>query len=273
MQRAQGTMEYLLIFGIVIVISLVVVGLMASQLDPTGSVSQSSNKIDTLTKTIALTESVIEPNDGNFVMRLLNNTGTNVTITNVKVGDVNVIFSQDLTQGEAQLFRIDSSLTCTQGTNVSETVTVTYTTPNGLVKTESYSGKIIFECTNYNIVENNLASPITAPSAPTNVVAVAGDGQATITFSAPTSDGGSTITGYTVTSSNGGTDANAGSTSLTHTVTGLLGAPSYTFTVTATNAIGTSTASTASSEIIPTAYFVSDWNTASTSSGPAQAPK
>ena len=89
MQRAQGTIEYLLIIAVVIVIALVVVGMLTSQLDTAGSVSQSTNKVNTLTQTIALTETVIEPTDGNFVMELLNNTGTNVTITNIKIGDTN----------------------------------------------------------------------------------------------------------------------------------------------------------------------------------------
>lgn len=90
----------------------------------------------------------------------------------------------------------------------------------------------------------------TAPSAPQGVGAVAGDGQATVSWSAPLSSGGSTITGYTVTASPGGA---TGQTSglRTKVITGLTNGTEYTFTVTATNAVGTGPASSASAVVTP----------------------
>ncbi|WPC43962.1 beta strand repeat-containing protein [Clostridium sp. JS66] len=91
----------------------------------------------------------------------------------------------------------------------------------------------------------------TVPGAPTGVSATAGDGQATVSFTAPASDGGSAITGYTVTSNPGGfTKTGTGSPI---TVTGLSNGTAYTFTVTATNGVGTGAASSASSSVTPTA--------------------
>ena len=97
----------------------------------------------------------------------------------------------------------------------------------------------------------------TAPAAPSNVIATAGDQTANVTWTAP-SDGGSPITSYTITPYIG-TAAQTPTTVTgtppvtTSTITGLTNGTAYTFRATATNAIGTSTESPASNSITPTA--------------------
>ena len=91
----------------------------------------------------------------------------------------------------------------------------------------------------------------TVPGGPTGVTATAGNAQATVIFTAPVSDGGSAITGYTVTSNPGNITGTGAANPII--VTGLTNGTAYTFTVTATNAIGTSVASSASNSVTPTA--------------------
>lgn len=86
------------------------------------------------------------------------------------------------------------------------------------------------------------------PAAPT---ATAGDGSASVRFSAPASNGGAAITAYTVVASPGGATVTGAASPLT--VNGLTNGTAYTFTVLATNAAGSSAASAASNAVTPVA--------------------
>jgi hypothetical protein len=88
-----------------------------------------------------------------------------------------------------------------------------------------------------------------APGAPTIGTATAGNGQATVSFTAPASNGGATISAYTVTSSPGGFTSTGSSSPVT--VTGLSNGTAYTFAVNAINSAGTSAASAASNSVTP----------------------
>jgi hypothetical protein len=89
-------------------------------------------------------------------------------------------------------------------------------------------------------------SPPTAPGAPTNVTATAGNGQATVSFNPPLSDGGNPITSYIVNANPGNiTKTNSSSPFSPITFSGLTNSTAYTFTVQATNAAGTGPAATA----------------------------
>ena len=134
----------------------------------------------------------------------------------------------------------------TNGTAYTFTVTATNTVGTGAASAAS-----------------NSVTPATVPNAPTIGTATAGNAQATVTFTAPTSDGGSAITSYTVTASPGGFTVSGSASPLT--VTGLTNGTAYTFTVTATNDVGTSSASSASNSATP--VTVPDAPTVGTATG------
>ncbi len=97
-----------------------------------------------------------------------------------------------------------------------------------------------------------------APDAPTIGTAVAGNGSATVSWTAPADIGGSPITGYEVTPSKGATGLTPrvfASTATTQTITGLTNGTSYTFTVAAINGGGTSAPSAASNAVVPSGTF------------------
>ena len=77
-----------------------------------------------------------------------------------------------------------------------------------------------------------------APDAPSNLLAAAGDGQVVLTWDAPEDDGGAAITDYEYRINGSGPWISTGSTETTHTVTGLDNGREYTFQVRAVNRVG-----------------------------------
>lgn len=94
-------------------------------------------------------------------------------------------------------------------------------------------------------------TPLTAPSPPTAVVAVAGARSASVSWSPPHDSGGIAVTGYKVTASPGGATATVRGATTRASLGGLSNGRTYTFKVTATNPIGTSTTSSLSNAVVP----------------------
>ncbi|WP_182302646.1 S-layer homology domain-containing protein [Cohnella cholangitidis] len=110
-----------------------------------------------------------------------------------------------------------------------------------------------------------VATPGTFPDAPINVIAVAGEERATVSFIPPANDGGYAITSYEVAASSGGIVRSGASSPIT--VTGLTPGISYTFTVKAINDVGKSMASAASNAVIPSSPPGGNNNSSSNSNG------
>jgi Domain of unknown function (DUF1929)/Fibronectin type III domain/Glyoxal oxidase N-terminus len=99
------------------------------------------------------------------------------------------------------------------------------------------------------------ATPPTAPAAPSAVTAAAGNGSASVAWTAP-ADGGSPITSYTITPYAAGipqaaTIVSGSPPATSATIMGLANGTSYTFTVSATNAVATGPPSAPSNAVTP----------------------
>jgi len=78
----------------------------------------------------------------------------------------------------------------------------------------------------------------TVPGAVTNFTATPGNGQVSLSWSAPSNNGGSAITGYEVTRDNWANKVTKTASELSHTYTGLTNGTQYTFKIRAINAQG-----------------------------------
>ncbi len=110
-------------------------------------------------------------------------------------------------------------------------------------------------------VPSNSITPVAKPSAPTNVIAAAGDEEVTVSFTSPSANGSPitsykvialTIDGVPISPEKSCTPAGSATSC---TITGLDNERPYTFSVTATNAVDTSFASTASAVTTPKDRF------------------
>lgn len=102
----------------------------------------------------------------------------------------------------------------------------------------------VFSCSKYKEL-----LPIVKPTAPTVIVALPGDGQATVQFTSPSNASSVNIIGYTVTSTPGNITASGIKSPIT--ITGLTNGVSYQFKVVAVNSGGIGDESVLSNTIVP----------------------
>jgi hypothetical protein len=136
----------------------------------------------------------------------------------------------------------------TMNTTSDDTVPRVAVNATGIVYVTYQTAGTVSGGTNFGSSDIVVFKMVQAPSPPTNVSAVGGNAQATVSFTAPVVTSGYDVTSYTVTPSSG---TAATGTSSPITVLGLTNGVAYTFTVQATNAIGISSASSASASITP----------------------
>ena len=204
---------------------------------------------------------------------------TNVSATTNANGSITVSWTDPANNGSPiTQYGITPSPACPGCSYTSLTgATLTSATVSGLTQGTSYN----FTVTATNAIGTGSASTasntVTAPSVPgvpTGVTASAGNGLASVSWTAPASTGGSAITGYVVTPYLNGTTAQTAqtfvSTATTESVTGLTNGTAYTFKVAAKNGVGTGSQSTASASVtLPTAPGAPTIGTATAAVGSA----
>ncbi|MEK6959169.1 MAG: GLUG motif-containing protein [archaeon] len=163
--RAQGTIEYLVIIAVIVIIGLVVVSLVTSTFDASSSgVASTSSQLSTLSGPIAVLDAVVDENGVGY-LRLQNNSGEVTSITKITVGGKDVTPKDNTSQsGDAQGFVLDEvdSGTCSckgfAGQKIICLVVISRQSSFGISK-ESYSINISVDCIE-NIQISNTGSTV-----------------------------------------------------------------------------------------------------------------
>jgi hypothetical protein len=150
----QGTIEYLVILAIVIVISLVVVGLVMQQMSSSSNVSSTASEIKLKTGVdgISIVESVAGL-DQNGLLVLKNMGSETITINKISVGGVDHNFSDSVVMGSQLGFKLSDIVVC-DGTKKVYSVKIYFTSSSGLGKSADFEN-ITIDCTNIVIPSGN----------------------------------------------------------------------------------------------------------------------
>lgn len=179
--RGQGTVEYLVIISVVVVIALIVVGLLITQVGNSSQVSIASSEIANKigVNGLSLGSSVMGM-DANGLLVLKNINVENLTLSKIVVDGVDHNFSVQLVAGEEKSFKLHGVVAC-DGERRNYSVKVEYFSASSLTKTADF-GNISLDCTNVvtpakvavEEVASDVASDVISPS---------------ITLSSPGADG------------------------------------------------------------------------------------
>ncbi len=145
--RAQGTIEYLVIIAIVIVIALVVVGLLVDTTAQSSSGGASkSSKINAMSQIVGVNDAAIGT-DANGLFVLQNNTGETIRITGFIINDTNYPIGSSLSfaQNDVKSFSLSNLPACDSPNQKTYTVKVNYVSDAGLEKTVDY-GTLYIDC-------------------------------------------------------------------------------------------------------------------------------
>ncbi|MDD3083889.1 MAG: hypothetical protein PHP82_02600 [Candidatus ainarchaeum sp.] len=161
---AQGTIEYLVVIGVIVIIGLVVVSLSTNFFDDAQSIFSTTKKISSSVGVISINEAIVS-NDGNGLIGLTNNSNETLTITKLSVDEVELSYPETIlfqnTQKFFSLDEIEENFDCNSSqekTKICEVI-IFYKSTYGLEKQAKTS--IVVEC-----VENVILSGTTTTIQP-----------------------------------------------------------------------------------------------------------
>ncbi len=153
--RAQGTIEYLVILAVVVIVALIVVSLMINSTAPAGNISGGVSKLSTQSAPLAVLDATVNP-DGNVYLKIGNKTGENVTVKSITVDNQPIPYEPNklVATNTDQGFVIPTSITCQEGSPTSIEVVIEYDTT--VSHLQDYPDKIIVNCETTEITDSTI---------------------------------------------------------------------------------------------------------------------
>jgi hypothetical protein len=148
LSKAQGTIEYLVIIAIVVVLSLGVVGMLAGNTNEVTNISSNTKDLSSQSSQISVSDVVVDAR-GDGIITLANNSGGNLSVTKISVDGVDTNYSNIFLNVDKRSFTIrDVGAECScvgfEGTKKTCEVSVFVLTQEGLTK--EYKSDLVVEC-------------------------------------------------------------------------------------------------------------------------------
>ena len=163
-KKGQGTIEYLVIIAVVVVISLIVVGLVLNQTSSVSATDQKTTNLAWKTKELQIMDFAADA-EGRGTIIINSNLPEGVTIDSIVIGDSTNPSTKQIFLGSNQRFSLTSLVACTLQ-NQKYTITINYTTREGLSK--SVSGDFYANCITNALTLNFLSLSVNDASIITN---------------------------------------------------------------------------------------------------------
>ncbi len=135
-EKAQSTTEYLALVGIIVLVSLLVVGLVINQVESSSSTFSRADNLSAVVGAFASTDFTAN-SSGDLYLTITNHSDESITLQSITIDGVTADYSGDIDFDGEKAFTISGVNECV-GVSEMYSVSFTYLSESGLTKTHSF---------------------------------------------------------------------------------------------------------------------------------------
>jgi hypothetical protein len=143
--HGQGTIEYLLIIGVLIVIALITVSVLSGMMGAGGGIDETTSQTYWKSQLLSVTDIAVDPQgDGKLV--ITNKDASPLTVTGVTINGEETLVDTLLFQGEKTSIELTGLAPCNRDKQA-YTLVITYKTKHGIIKKIVGEIPLVTKCT------------------------------------------------------------------------------------------------------------------------------